>query len=234
MPAAVLFDLVNGGCKDWGGEPPYRALGVSALEAADCAFRLGRAGAGFGAQAGRGAGGLGSASLDLGDGLIVGALVAVNPVGSVFMPDGRTFWAWPFEIAGEFGGRRPSGEMSAIDPLPDLGRLVDAGRMTAGAATTIGCVATSADLSTAEAKRVAMMAQDGLARAVRPAHTPFDGDTLFALASGKVSLGSGDTRSNRLAALGSAAADCVARAIARGVYEALRSEAGGPGGGFDG
>lgn len=225
VPAAVLFDLVNGGCKEWGREPPYRALGADALEAAAGAFQLGRAGAGFGAQAGRGPGGLGSASLDLGEGLVVGALVAVNPVGSVFMPDGSTFWAWPFEVEGEFGGRRPSGEAGAIDPLPDLGRLVDAGRMAAGAATTLGCVATNADLSTAETKRLAMMAQDGLARAVRPAHTPFDGDTVFALASGKASLGTGDARSNRLAALGSAAADCVARAIARGVYEALRAEA---------
>lgn len=107
VAGAVLYDLANGGDKVWALDPPYRRLGQAAFEAAGEAFVLGAVGAGRGARAGLVQGGLGSASLDLGDGLTVGALVAVNPVGSVFMPDGETFWAWPFEIDGEFGGRVP-------------------------------------------------------------------------------------------------------------------------------
>ncbi|WP_374574455.1 P1 family peptidase [Phenylobacterium sp.] len=222
VPAAVLHDLANPGDKDWGLEPPYRRLGLASLDAAEQDFALGSAGAGRGAMAGLIKGGVGSASIDLGDGLIVAALVVANPVGSVLMPDGKTFWAWPFEIDGEFGGGRPDPSVSAIAPVPDEARLASLGRLQAGAATTIGAVATTADLSTAECKRVAMMAHDGLARAVRPAHMPFDGDTLFSLATGACALGHDDDRPTRLAAIGSAAADCVARAIARGVYEALK------------
>jgi L-aminopeptidase/D-esterase-like protein len=133
-------------------------------------------------MAGTRKGGLGSASIDLGGGVIVAALVAANPVGSPYMADGETFWAWPFEIDGEFGGKRP-GEMSpAVEPIPDDSKL--AARLKAGANTTLAVVATTADLSTAEAQRMAMMAHDGMARAVRPSHTPFDGDVCFALASG--------------------------------------------------
>jgi L-aminopeptidase/D-esterase-like protein len=176
-----------------------------------------RIGAGRGARAGLVQGGLGSASLDLGDGLMVGALAAVNPVGSVFMPDGQTFWAWPFEIDGEFGGRTPNGPANAIEPMPDDSRLAGQGRLTPGANTTLAVVAVNAALSPGECKRVAMMAQDGLSRAVRPAHTPFDGDVVFALASGEIDLGQ-DERLRRIARIGSALGDCLARAIARGVY----------------
>lgn len=220
VPAAVLHDLGNGGDKAWGLEPPYRRWGVDAVAAATREFALGRVGAGRGAMAGYRPGGIGSASLDLGGGLIVGALVAANPIGSVHMPDGESFWAWPFEIDGEFGGHRPNGHAPVIEPLPDLSRLADLGRTQAGANTTLAIVACTADLSTAECKRLAMMAQDGIARAVRPAHTPFDGDTVFAVASGATPLGEGNARAVGLGRLGSAAADCLARAIARAVYEA--------------
>ncbi|WP_419255072.1 P1 family peptidase [Caulobacter sp. ErkDOM-YI] len=221
VPGAVLHDLANGGDKTWGLDPPYRALGMAAVAAAGQSFELGAVGAGRGAKAGLVKGGLGSASIDLGGGLIVGALVAANPIGSVYMPDGETFWAWPFEIDGEYGGRIPTGAVSATEPLPDESKLGAAGRLRTGANTTLAVIAVTADLSTAEAKRVAMMAHDGMGRSVRPAHTAFDGDVVFALASGAMSLGSDPAiRPVEVSRLGSAAADCLARALARAVYEA--------------
>jgi L-aminopeptidase/D-esterase-like protein len=221
VPCAVLHDLANGGDKDWGGTPPYRDLGIAAAGAAGVDFALGSAGAGRGAQAGLRKGGVGSASLDLGEGLIVGALAAVNSVGSVFMPDGKTYWAWAFELDGELGGAGPPGPgMDLSNPLADDSRLGELGRLQAGANTTLGVVACTADLSTAECKRIAMMAHDGIARAVRPAHTPFDGDTVFALASGGSLLGRPPLRAVQVARIGSAAADCMTRAIARAVHHA--------------
>jgi len=218
VPAAVLFDLANGGDKAWGVDPPYRRLGLQAVAAAGQDFALGSVGAGRGAMAGLVKGGLGSASLDLEDGLMVGALAAVNPVGSVLMPDGETFWAWPFEIDGEFGGRIPAARVDASEPMPDASRLAGQGRLSPGVNTTLAVVAVNAALTSAECRRVAMMAQDGLSRAVRPAHTPFDGDVVFAVASGAVALGDDGERARRLARIGAAAGDCLARAIARGVY----------------
>lgn len=226
VPAAVLHDLANGGDKDWGLQPPYRQLGIDAVQAAqagdasDGGFALGRVGAGRGAMAGLIPGGIGSSSIDLGDGLIVGALVAANPIGSTLMPDGVSFWAWPFEIDGEFGGRHPQPQAAVTEPLPDQSRLAALGRSQAGANTTLAVIACNADLSSAECKRIAMMAHDGMARAVRPAHTPFDGDTIFALAGGQQALGEGNARQVLVGRLGSAAADCLARAIARAVYVA--------------
>lgn len=220
VPAAVVYDLVNGGDKNWGDPPPYRQLGVDAFADARADFKIGRVGAGRGARAGLNWGGAGSASVDLGGGLLAGALVVNNAIGSPYMSDGATPWAWPFEIDGEFGGRRPKADTPLDDPLPDQSRLAGAGRLAPGVATTIGVVATNADLSTAECKRLAMMAHDGLARAVRPTHTPFDGDTIFAVASGAVAIGDGLERAARLARIGSAAADTFARAIARGVFAA--------------
>jgi L-aminopeptidase/D-esterase-like protein len=219
VPCAVLHDLANGGDKDWGGTPPYRDLGIAAAAAAGVDFALGSAGAGRGAQAGLRKGGVGSASLDLGEGLIVAALAAVNSVGSVFMPDGKTYWAWAFELDGELGGATPPGcGMDLSNPLADDSRLAELGRLQAGANTTLGVVACTADLSTAECKRIAMMAHDGIARAVRPAHTPFDGDTVFALASGDSPLGPRQLRAVEVARIGAAAADCMTRAIARAVH----------------
>jgi L-aminopeptidase/D-esterase-like protein len=225
VPAAVIYDLANGGDKTWNETPPYRDLGAEACAAAGLDFALGRAGAGTGARAGLVDGGLGSASLQLADGLTVGALMVVNPVGSVLMPDGRSFWAWPWEIDGEFGGIRPEPTVHMRDPLPALGRLEQGGKLIAGGNTTIGVVAVSANCTTAECKRLAMMAQDGLARAVVPAHTPFDGDVLFCVATGGVDIGTGRERQVRIAAIGSALANCVARAIARGVFESRSATA---------
>lgn len=208
VPAAILFDLANGGDKSW-REPPYRGLGQAAAAAAGTDFRIGNAGAGLGAKAGRLKGGLGSASFAVGD-LVVGALVAVNPLGSVTMPHSPCFWAWPFEQAGEFGGLRPSGPVAALADLADCAPHI------AGANTTIAVVATNADLDKPACRRLAIMAQDGLARAIRPAHTPFDGDTVFALATARGPA----LDPARLAVLGSLAADCLARAVARGVHAA--------------
>jgi L-aminopeptidase/D-esterase-like protein len=219
VPSAVLHDLANGGNKNWGLEPPYRELGVRAAAAAGADFALGAVGAGRGAMAGWIKGGIGSASLDLGDGLVIGALVALNAIGSALMPDGETYWAWPFELDREFGGRGPpTVPMDMSDPAPDQARLLAIGRLQAGANTTLAVVACNADLTNVECQRIAMMAQDGIARAVRPAHTPFDGDTVFAVASGELPLGAALSRPAHVARLGSAAADCVARAIGRAAY----------------
>lgn len=219
VPAAVLHDLGNGGNKAWGLDPPYRHLGIQALDNASADFALGAVGAGRGAMAGLIKGGMGSASIDLGQGLVVGALIALNSIGSALMPDGTTYWAWPFELNGEFGGAKPPTVVQPIvDPAPDESRLKALGRLQPGANTTLGVVACSAALTNAECKRVAMMAQDGIARGIRPAHTPFDGDTLFALAGGTVELDTQSQRASQVGRLGSAAADCVARAIARAVF----------------
>jgi L-aminopeptidase/D-esterase-like protein len=222
VPTAILHDLGNGGDKAFGLEPPYHRLGIEAVEAAAERFALGLAGAGRGAMAGLVPGGLGSASMALDDGLVVGALVAINPLGSVFMPDGKTFWAWPFEMDDEFGGRRPDADMPrAHAPMPALSRLKTAGRVDAGANTTLAIVAVNAALSGPQLKRVAIMAHDGMARAVHPAHTPFDGDIVFAVAKGDRPVDS----HAEVAVIGSAAADALARAIARGVYESNRAPA---------
>lgn len=219
VPAAILFDVANGGNKEWGSTPPYHALGQKACEAADVDFRLGNAGAGLGAQAGSVKGGLGSASLSSA-GFQVGALMAVNSLGSTLVPGTKSFWAAPFELADEFGG------MPWPASLPAERHNILAGTKFASAApvepasnTTIGVVAVNADLTPAECRRVAIMAHDGMARAIRPIHTPFDGDSIFVLATGRKKLGEA-TRAFELACLGSWAADCVSRAIARGVYEA--------------
>jgi L-aminopeptidase/D-esterase-like protein len=219
VPAAVLHDLANGGDKNWGLAPPYRDLGIRAVSAADAQFALGAVGAGRGAMAGLIKGGIGSASLALGHGLMVGALVALNSVGSALMPDGKTYWAWAFELDQEFGGSGPPAKaMDLSDPAPDDARLLAIGRLQPGANTTLGVVACNANLNNAECMRVAMMAQDGIARAIRPAHTPFDGDTVFAVASGELTLDNQLTRAAHIGRIGSAAADCLSRAIARAVY----------------
>ncbi len=220
VPAAVLHDLGNDGDKSWGAAPPYNQLGEQALAAASDAFALGSVGAGRGAMAGTVKGGLGSASMVLNDGVIVGALVAANPVGSVFMPDGKTFYAWPWEQEGEFGDRPLPRERDCVGPIPAFSRLAQHSKP--GANTTIAIVATSAALTGVEAKRIAMMAHDGIARAVRPAHTPLDGDIVFAISTSAHPAhdGGDEFRPMAVAAIGAAAADCLARATARAVYEA--------------
>ncbi len=222
VPAAVLHDLGGSGDKSW-TEPPYRSLGKASVHAAAVGFALGAVGAGRGASAGRVAGGIGSASLDLGDGLIVGALVAVNSIGSVYLPDGRTFYAWPYEIDGEFGGVRPGAFEPLTDPAPPESKLGDLLPPEPGTSTVIAIVATSAPLARVDCRRMAVMAHDGIARAVRPSHTPFDGDTVFAVATGSAAGVRDPSRPSLVARLGAAAADCLARAIARGVHEARRA-----------
>jgi len=216
VPAAVLFDLLNGGAKDWGDAPPYRRLGFEACAAAAADVALGNAGAGFGAKAGALKGGLGSASAADGDsGLTVGAVAAANPAGSPVMPGQPTLWAWMLEQDGELGGQPPpTGPVPAAVDLTVSPAMADG----PGGSTTLGVVATDAALSRAETRRLAMMAQDGIARAVRPSHTTLDGDTVFALATGTRPLP--EPRALALARLGAIAADVLARAVARGVYEA--------------
>jgi len=225
VPSAILYDLANGGNKAWGEKPPYARLGREALAnvkgEGGMDGAVGRIGAGFGAQAGAWPGGLGTASFVTPEGITVGAIVAVNAFGSPYIPGTNCFWSWPFEIEGEFGGVRPDGSEMAYG-FPDdtkLGPVSAAGGAAKpGANTTICAVATDAALSTADCKRLAIMAQDGLSRALRPAHAPVDGDTVFALSTGAKDLP--EPRALSLSVLGNHAADCLARAIARGVHAA--------------
>jgi L-aminopeptidase/D-esterase-like protein len=210
VPAAILFDLLNGGDKDW-RENPYPSLGRAALVACTRDFALGSEGAGAGATVAGLKGGLGSASLVLASGITVGALVAVNAVGSVTVGDGPKFWAAPFEIGDEFGGRGPAMHTPPLFPAP-IKRL--------GEATTLAIIATDAILTKPQATRLATSAHDGLARAIVPAHTPHDGDLVFAAATGHREL-----PENGALELGHAAALCLSRAIARGIYHA-RAEPG--------
>lgn len=212
VPGAILFDLLNGGDKGW-AENPYNALGKAALANAGTVFDLGTAGAGTGATCGRLKGGLGSASAVLECGITVGALVAVNALGDATVGDTRHFWAAPWEIGGEFGDLGPSAGFDPMtEPRPEA-RL--------GEATTIAIIATDAALTQAQATRLATAAHDGMARAIVPSHTPLDGDLVFAAATGAIPLPDPVFDALRL---GHAAAACLARAIARGVYHATGAE----------
>jgi D-aminopeptidase len=209
VPGAVLFDLLAGGDKDWGRFPPYRDLGYTAVDKATQDFALGSVGAGFGATTVNLKAGIGSASA-MHEGLTVGALAAVNAVGSVTVGDGPWFWAGPFEREGEFGGHGFPASMPA-------GALSIRTKGIDRASTTLVVVATDAVLSKAQANRLAVMAQTGLTRAIYPVHTPLDGDVVFAASTGHKPL---SDPLLGLTFLGALAADVVARAIARAVYEA--------------
>ena len=220
VPAACLYDLANGGDKAWGRNPPYAALGLAALQDADrgAPVRLGSVGAGYGARAGSWPGALGSASWRGEDGVTVAALVAVNSFGSVTLPgQDEVYWAWPLEQQQEFGGARP--DPAASFALDDWGRAkINPGARTQ---TTLAVVATDAQLSRDETRRLAVMAQDGLARAIRPVHAPVDGDVVFALcAAGDAANALAEPRALELTRLGALAADCLSRAVARGVHVA--------------
>lgn len=215
IPAAILYDLANGGDKAWGDAPPYNALGRQAYHLRARAAPLGNAGAGYGAQAGALKGGQGSASIVTSDEITVGALACVNCFGSTTLPNSRVFWAHPFEIDGEFGGLTPDPAAPRFDLEDWDGAKVNPAPR---ANTTIACVAIDAALTPAEAKRIAQMASAGLARAIRPVFAPFDGDVVFALSTSSRPLPG--ARAYALARLGALAADCLARAVARGVYEA--------------
>jgi D-aminopeptidase len=213
VPAAICFDLLNGGDKKWGRYPPYRELAYAATATAGLDFALGSAGAGYGATTVSLKGGLGTVSTRTSQGLIVGAIAVVNSLGSAVIGDGPHFWAAPFEVGIEFGGL---GWPSAI---PTEARR-PAWKGMGQPATTLCVVATDATLTKSQAKRLAIAAHDGYARALRIAHALFDGDTVFAAATGARPLPSDAL--NAQIELGICAADCVARAIARGVYEASR------------
>ncbi len=209
-PGAILFDLINGGDKDW-DENPYRDLGRAAFDTAGEDFALGSVGAGTGALSGVHKGGLGSASAVISDGHIVGALVAANPIGAVTTPGAKHFWAAPFEVGDEFGG-------FGVNPTTHLGGFVPSPRSaTIHAATTIAVVGTNAPLTKTQCHRVAVAAHDGMARAIVPSHTPYDGDLVFAISTGDAAQPVDDTL---LLEVGHTAAICLARAIARGIFHA--------------
>ena len=211
VPAAILFDLAFPGREMWSGEPPYRALGRRAVATAAKDFAQGNAGAGLGARAGSLKGGIGSASLVLANGATVGAIVAVNSWGSAVRPDCGRFWAAELAMPGEIDPQPPVPEMP-LDP-EDFSHTRTA---APGAATTIAVVAIDAPLDKPGCRRLAIMAQDGLARAIRPIHTPFDGDSVFALSTGA----GPPSEAEALLRLGSAAADCLARAVTRALTAA--------------
>ncbi|AUH33426.1 P1 family peptidase [Paracoccus tegillarcae] len=208
VPGAIVFDLLNGGDKDWQVNP-YSALGQLACEGAGAEFATGSHGAGFGAMTGRLKGGLGSASARLDAGYTVGALVVVNALGSATMGEGPHFWAAPWEMAGEFGGLGLPRDLPPLDE-PRPGKRL-------GEATTIAIIATDAALDKAGLQRLAIAAHDGMARALVPSHTPFDGDLVFAVSTGAKPMADPETDPFLL---GHVAATTLARAIARGVHAA--------------
>ncbi len=213
VPGAILFDLLNGGDKAWGRFSPYRDLGYAAAAAAGTDFALGSVGAGLGATTATFKGGLGSASAATPDGVKVAAIVAVNAVGTVTVGDGPWFWAAPFELGGEFGGRGLPDTFT-----DDMLRMRIKGGPAASARenTTIGAIVTDAVLTKPQAKRLAMIAHTGFARAIYPVHAPTDGDVLFAAATGEKPI----EPLVGLTELGTVAANVVARAIGRAVYSA--------------
>lgn len=217
VPSAICFDLINGGDKGWGRYPPYRELGYAAAAGAEAGtFALGTAGAGFGASTVDLKGGVGSVSAMTSSGHTVAAIVVVNALGSALLGDGPHFHAGGLERGTEFGGLGlPATAPGTLPPLRWKGRAM-AGRLVQPA-TTIACVATDATLDKAQAKRLAVAANAGLARGLRLSHAVMDGDTVFAVSTRRQPLAGG---MQDLIEIGAVAADCLARAIARAVYEA--------------
>jgi L-aminopeptidase/D-esterase-like protein len=213
VPGAICFDLLNGGDKNWGRFAPYRDLGYAAATAAGTDFALGSVGAGLGATTANFKGGLGSASAATPAGVRVAALAVVNAVGTVTVGDGPWFWAAPFEIGNEYGGR---GLPPSFTPEMLEMRIKGGPAATSVENTTLAVVVTDAELTKPQTKRLAMIAQTGFARAIYPVHAPMDGDVLFAAATGEKAV---DPLVG-LTELGMVAANVVARAIARGVYAA--------------
>ena len=216
VPAAILFDLNNGGDKNWGRYPPYRELGYSAASVAGNVVATGRAGAGYGATTATTPGGLGIAWETLACGATVMAVMAVNAAGSPLVGDTRHFWAAPFEQDAEFGGRGLPHPLPADAARPRL----KGGHSTAGMNTTIGVVITDAQITKLEARKIAIMAHDGFVRALYPVHSPGDGDLLFVMSTADKPL---ERSELSLLTLGTTAANTVARAIAQGIYEAMNA-----------
>ncbi len=208
VPSAILFDLLNGGNKRWKSNP-YKALGRQALENAATQFKIGSVGAGTGASTMDLKGGLGTASAITNSGYSVGAIVAVNALGSVVQGQTGRFWATPFCIDGEFPihGRHetlPKGQ------LPVEGHVRNKGQNT-----TIAILATDVKLTQAQTTRLAVCAHDGLARAILPSHTIFDGDAIFFASSGEVTV---DNTGEALFELGHHSSTCLSRAVARAIH----------------
>ncbi len=210
VPQAILFDMLNGGNKDWGRRPPFQDMAYEACQSATDTFKLGTIGAGFGATTLNYKGGLGSASFLTEGGIQVGAIVAVNAAGSTTIGDTKNFWAAPFELNNEFGG------LGSPSIMPD-GATEPKLKGMSGQNTTIAIVATNVALTPSEAQRFAIMAQTGLSHAIYPAHTPLDGDIVFSISTEKIPLRDPVTS---LAKLGTWGANTLARAIARAIYEA--------------
>ena len=209
VPGAILFDLANGGDKGWTG-PVYWHLGLAAARAASLDVSLGSVGAGFGATTATLKGGLGTASVTTSGGFKVGALVAVNALGGATIGKGPWFWAAPYERDGEFGGLG----WPTMMPADALDCAI---KGFTPQNTTIAVVATDAALDKGQAKRLAIMAQDGLAKALRPTHAALDGDTVFAASTALAAKAPG---AFDLVEIGTLAADTLARAIARAVHAA--------------
>lgn len=210
VPGAILFDLLGPGDKRWGRFPPYRELGYAAASAAAADFALGSVGAGTGATTQNLKGGLGSASAQAPSGHIVGALAAVNAAGRVTIGDGPHFWAAPYEVGAEFGG------LGLPSPLP-TNALIPRMKGQVIASTTLCVVATDAVLTQPQAARLATMASAGLARAIDPIYSALDGDIVFTASTARSPLADSV---HGLSAIGATAAYVLARAVARGVYEA--------------
>jgi L-aminopeptidase/D-esterase-like protein len=217
VPQAICFDLLNGGNKDWGRYPPYRELGYEAASQAGLSFALGTVGGGYGATTVDLKGGIGSASAVTSSGITVGALVVVNSISSAVIGRGPHFWAGGLEIGTEFGGLGLPDRVT-----PDMQRLAWKGGPQP--ATTIALVATDAVLTKAQAKRLAIAVHGGLAKSLRFAHGLFDGDAVFTAATGRQAMAN---EAVDLVELGAIASDCLARAVARGVYEASALPYGG-------
>ena len=216
VPAAILFDLINGGNKNWGRYPHYRELGFASAGTAIATTGLGSIGAGTGALTANLKGGLGTASALVGK-YTIGAIVAVNAMGSATLGDTHHFWAAPFEVGDEFGGfGLPNG---TIHPGLPIKFREQTGLEKSN--TTVAIIATDAVMTKGQAKRLAISAHDGFARALWPAHTPFDGDTVFAMATGTSGM---EPQTNDFVDLCAASAAVMARAIARGVYAATPAE----------
>jgi len=217
VPGAIIFDLGMGGTGDRGRYPGYGDLARAACDDAGLDFALGNIGAGMGATAGRRKGGLGSASAIGDGGLQVAALVVANPVGEVVMPSSGALWSWDLEQNNEMGGQHPPSARFGADRADDFPMEAQV-----GGNTTLAVIATNATLDKAQAQRVAIMAHDGMARAIRPVHTPFDGDTVFTLSTGRMALpGSAAMPAEMyVGRIGAIAADCLARAVGRAVFEA--------------
>lgn len=213
VPAAVIFDLPVGGwqCR------PTAEFGYAAADTAGTDVALGTVGAGTGARAGVLKGGVGSASTVLESGVTVGALVVVNPAGNVIDP--ATGLPWQAHLIEEFGLTAP--------PADQIAALAKLDAELSPLNTTVAVVATDAALSPAACRRVAVAAHAGLARTIRPSHTPLDGDTVFALATGAVEVApppdtpaSMSPETALITTVGAAAADCLARAVLVGVLAA--------------